>query len=115
MDLGTMLGYWSDPDDPEEVRGRPYGPTSLAGSLSRMDIVERYAQRSGRTPFSPLFYYVFALFKIAVIVQQIYKRYVEGHTRDPRFAPLIGWVRTMAVQAERALDKGRMYALGSAS
>jgi aminoglycoside phosphotransferase (APT) family kinase protein len=80
-----------------------------------MDIVERYAQRSGRTAFSPLFYYVFALFKIAVIVQQIYKRYVEGHTKDPRFAPLIHWVRVMAAQAERALDKARIHALAGAS
>ena len=115
MDLGTMLGYWSDRDDPEEARARPYGPTFLPGSLTRMQIVERYAERSGRAPFSPLFYYVFALFKIAVIVQQIYRRYVEGHTKDPRFAPLIHWVRVMGAQAARALAKNRIHALGSAS
>jgi hypothetical protein len=47
-----------------------------------------------------------------VVVQQIYKRYVEGHTRDPRFASLIRWVRVMAQQAERALEKGRIDRLG---
>jgi aminoglycoside phosphotransferase (APT) family kinase protein len=61
---------------------------------------------------SILFYYVFALFKIAVIVQQIYKRYVEGATRDPRFATMINWVRIMAHQSERALEKGRIDRLG---
>ena len=112
MDLGTFIGYWGDPDDERELRARAYGPTYLPGSLSRRELVERYAQRSGRPVRSILFYYVFALFKIAVIVQQIYKRYVEGHTRDPRFASLIDWVRVMARQAERALAKGRIDRLG---
>ncbi len=61
---------------------------------------------------SVLFHYVFALFKIAVIVQQIYKRYVDGHTRDPRFAGLLGWVRVLGSQADRALDHGRIDRLG---
>ncbi|HYV68336.1 MAG TPA: phosphotransferase family protein [Myxococcales bacterium] len=112
MDLGTFIGYWGDPDDPPELRTRAYGPTYLPGSLSRLQVVERYAQRSGRAVSSILFYYVFALFKIAVIVQQIYKRYVEGATSDPRFASLIQWVRVMAHQAERALSKGRIDRLG---
>ena len=112
MDLGSFIGYWADPDDLRELRARAYGPTYLPGSLSRLQIVERYAQRSGRAVGPILFYYVFALFKIAVIVQQIYKRYVEGHTRDPRFASLLAWVRVMAHQAERALEKGRIDRLG---
>jgi aminoglycoside phosphotransferase (APT) family kinase protein len=112
MDLGSFIGYWGDPDDPQELRARAYGPTYLPGSLSRLQLVDRYAERSGRAVGSILFYYVFALFKIAVIVQQIYKRYVEGSTRDPRFATLIDWVRVMAHQAERALEKGRVDRLG---
>jgi aminoglycoside phosphotransferase (APT) family kinase protein len=112
MDLGTMLGYWTDPEDPPEVRDRPCGPTSSPGSLSRLELVERYARRSGRAAGSALFYYVFALFKIAVIVQQIYRRYVDGLTHDERFAPLIHRVRTMGLQASRALDRGRIHHLG---
>ena len=112
MDLGTFIGYWGDPDDPGELRARAYGPTHLPGSLSRLQIVERYAEKSGRAVGSILFYYVFALFKIAVILQQIYKRYSDGQTRDPRFAGLIQWVRVMAHQAERALEKGRIDRLG---
>ncbi len=111
-DLGSLLGYWVDPDDPEELRERPYGPTLLPGSLSRAQLVERYAQRSGRDPSSILFYYVFALFKIAVILQQIYKRFVDGHTRDPRFGALIHSVRILARQSARALEKGRIHGLG---
>jgi aminoglycoside phosphotransferase (APT) family kinase protein len=112
MDLGGFIGYWGDPDDPDELRARSYGPTALPGSLSRLGIVERYSERSGRAVGSILFYYVFALFKIAVIVQQIYKRYVDGSTSDPRFATLINWVRVMAHQADRALSRGRIDRLG---
>jgi aminoglycoside phosphotransferase (APT) family kinase protein len=112
MDLGTFVGYWANPDDPDELRARAYGPTYLPGSLSRMQVVERYAEKSGREVGSILFYYVFALFKIAVIVQQIYKRYVDGATRDPRFATMINWVRIMAHQSERALERGRIDRLG---
>ena len=112
MDLGTFLGYWANPDDPEELRVRAYGPTSLPGNLSRVEIVERYAHKSGRAVGAILFHYVFALFKIAVILQQIYKRYVEGHTRDPRFATLGDRVRVLARQAERALERGRIDRLG---
>ena len=45
MDLGTFIGYWGDPDDPQELRTRAYGPTNLPGSLSRPQIVERYGER----------------------------------------------------------------------
>ena len=83
-----------------------FGPTHLPGSLSRREVVARYAERSGRAVDDVLFHYVFALFKLAVIVQQIYRRYVDGHTSDPRFAPLIHMVRVLGTQAARALDRG---------
>src|SRR5439155_4967176 len=114
LDLGTTLGYWIDPDDPPEMRARAYGPSWRPGSLVRTEIVERYALRSGRAIGSVLFHYVFALFKIAVIVQQLYRRYRDGHTRDPRFAGLLDWVRAVGGQAARALDRGRIHGLGRA-
>ena len=113
MDLGTTLGYWVDADDPPEMRERAYGPTAAPGSLSRREVVERYAARSGRAVRSPLFYYVFGLFKLAVILQQIYKRFVEGHTRDERFGALDQRVGILGAQATRALDRGRIHALGT--
>jgi len=112
MDLGTMLGYWTDPGDRPELRTSLHGPTHLPGSLSRQELVERYTAQAGRAVGAVLFYYVFALFKVAVIVQQIYRRYVDGHTHDPRFGPLIHLVRVLGGQATRALDRGRIHGLG---
>ena len=91
------------------MRLRSYGPTVLPGSLSRRGLVERYAERTGRDVGSGLFYYVFALFKIAVIGQQIYKRWHDGLTKDPRFGSLIDWVKVLGRQASRALERGRIH------
>ncbi|HZY05446.1 MAG TPA: phosphotransferase family protein [Anaeromyxobacteraceae bacterium] len=112
MDLGTSLGYWVDPDDPPELQALAFGPTHLPGSLDRRGVVERYAARSGRDPGPMLFQYAFALFKIAVIVQQIYKRFREGKTTDPRFAVLGAGVQVLCTQAARALERGRIHGLG---
>jgi len=112
MDLGSTLGYWVDADDPPEMQALAFGPTNLPGNLTRTGIVERYADRTGRDPGPMLFYYVFALFKLAVIVQQIYKRFCEGKTTDPRFAVLGAAVQVLCAQAARAVEKGRIRGLG---
>jgi aminoglycoside phosphotransferase (APT) family kinase protein len=108
MDLGTTLGYWIDPDDPDELRALQFCPTTLPGNLNRLQLVERYAQKSGRDVSCVLFYYVYALFKIAVIAQQIYSRYKRGFTQDERFASLISAVQVLGKTAARAIEKGRI-------
>jgi aminoglycoside phosphotransferase (APT) family kinase protein len=108
MDLGTSLGYWMDPDDSPERLLLPAGPTTLPGNLSRAQVVERYAERSGLDVSNVLFYYVYGVFKIAVIAQQIYYRYKQGLTRDERFASMIGAVRILGRTASQAIDKNRI-------
>jgi aminoglycoside phosphotransferase (APT) family kinase protein len=56
--------------------------------LTRAQLVQRYAQKTGRDVSDMAFYLVFARFKIAVIVQQIYYRYHQGLTHDERFATM---------------------------
>jgi aminoglycoside phosphotransferase (APT) family kinase protein len=113
MDLGTSLGYWVDPDDHPVRRLMPAGPTTHPGNLSRAEVVERYCRRSGLDVSNILFYFVYGLFKIAVIAQQIYFRYQRGLTHDERFARMIGGVRVLGHTAARALDKGRIDQLES--
>lgn len=103
MDLGTMLGYWVQANDAEELRTLAFGLTMLPGNLTRDEIVQRYAHVSGRDVSHIQFYYLYALFKIAVIIQQIYARWKRGYTQDPRFANLINGVRVLASTAVRAL------------
>jgi aminoglycoside phosphotransferase (APT) family kinase protein len=77
-----------------------------------MEIVELYKGLSGRDVIEPVYYYVYGLFKIAVIVQQIYFRYRMGKTRDPRFSNLIAVVRAAGSMATRAIERDRIDDLG---
>src|SRR4029077_18653571 len=89
MDLGSTLGYWVDADDPEDWQKQSFGLTTRPGNLNREQLLECYIAKCGRRGGDPVFYYAYALFKIAVIVQQIYARYKQGLTQDARFAGLI--------------------------
>jgi aminoglycoside phosphotransferase (APT) family kinase protein len=108
MDLGTTLGYWVDPDDPDEMQTMPFGLTTLPGNLNRRELVQRYAQQSGLDLSHVLFYYVYGLFKIIVIVQQIYARYKAGLTQDQRFAMLGYVVQVLGQATALAIEKGRI-------
>ncbi len=112
MDLGTSLSLWVDRDDPEPLQMAAFGPTLLKGGLDRVGVVERYAQASGRPVDDPLYYFVFGLFKMAVVLQQIYKRYVTGFSKDERFAMMIHLVRMLAQMADRAIELRRIDKLG---
>ncbi|HSY91396.1 MAG TPA: phosphotransferase family protein [Candidatus Binatus sp.] len=87
-DLGTSLAYWTDPDDPEELREICAAPTTVPGTLTRAELAQRYALATGRSIHDIVFYLAFARFKVAVIIQQIYYRYARGLTHDERFATM---------------------------
>ena len=91
-DLGSALAYWVDAHDPEELQKIRWGPTMVPGSMTRAQLLHRYAQATGRDVSSMDFYLTFARFKIAVIIQQIYYRYHFGLTKDERFASMSGLV-----------------------
>jgi aminoglycoside phosphotransferase (APT) family kinase protein len=87
VDLGTLLGYWSEAGDPEGRRGLT-PVTCEPGFPTRAELAERYAARRGVSVEAIRWYEAFALWKIAVVLQQIYIRFARGQTRDERFAPL---------------------------
>lgn len=94
-DLATALAYWVDPEDPEELHQIRWCPSTHSGSLSRAQLVARYAQMTRRDVSQMAFYLAFARFKVAVIVQQIYYRYRKGLTKDARFAHLLTVVKVL--------------------
>ena len=108
MDLGTTLGYWVEANDPEELQATAVGPTALPGNLTRRELIQRYQMKSGREVTNVVFYYCFGIFKIAVILQQIYARFVRGHTNDLRFANLNRIVAVMSQQANATIQKGEL-------
>jgi aminoglycoside phosphotransferase (APT) family kinase protein len=112
MDLGTTLGYWVEPNDPESWQRYGFGVTKLPGSFSRLEVLEGYTQLSKIEIPDPVFYYAYGLLKIAVIVQQIYFRYQQGFTNDARFASLGGLVMACGDMAARAIELQRIDHLG---
>jgi aminoglycoside phosphotransferase (APT) family kinase protein len=108
MDLGTTLGYWMSPDSGDELLSMPFNPRVLMENISRKQLVEIYSEAVGRDLPNVLFYYVFGTFKIAVIAQQIYARYVKGYTQDKRFARFDRFVAALGTIAERAISSDRI-------
>lgn len=102
MDLGASLAYWSE--DGEGDLAKVFNISWLPGNLTRKEVVEHYIRKSGRSVSSPVFYYVFGLFKNAVIAQQIYARWKQGHSKDPRFGGLIHVIRDLAKRGEKAVE-----------
>jgi aminoglycoside phosphotransferase (APT) family kinase protein len=98
VDLGILLAYWV-PTAPPLERDALTTVTHRPGYFTRAEILERYAAQSTRDLSNIRFYEIFAVFKIAVVVQQIYFRYVQGQTKDERFATFNARVEFLARQA----------------
>ncbi len=108
MDLGMSLAYWIQPNDSASMRAFAFGPTMLRGSLTRQQLFERYCQQTGLQTAQIMFYYAFGLYKLAVIVQQIYARYVRGLTSDPRFAGMNERVTALGQAGSQAIASGEL-------
>jgi aminoglycoside phosphotransferase (APT) family kinase protein len=83
-DLGTLLSSWIE--EGEEYAFLASMPSRVPGFMTRAEAIARYAERSGRDVSRMPYYYVFGLFKMAVIVQQLYFRWHKGQTQDARMA-----------------------------
>jgi len=85
MDLGGSLAYWIESGDPDEIQLARMSPTNGDGALTRREVAAYYEKLSGRTMRHYDFYRCFGIFRLAVIVQQIYYRFYHGQTQDQRF------------------------------
>ncbi|HEY0546178.1 MAG TPA: phosphotransferase family protein, partial [Pyrinomonadaceae bacterium] len=85
VDLGLFLCYWTLKDESEAVGDSLGVVTNAPGWMTREEIIEQYAAQTGRDVSRIKFYETFALFKVAIILQQIFYRYARGQTSDPRF------------------------------
>ncbi|MBX3026146.1 phosphotransferase family protein [bacterium] len=101
-DLGYTLIYWADPGDQIDAAsiGSVSPFTQLPGFLRRAELIAAYARASGRDVTAIDFYQVLALYKLAIIAEGIYARFLQGKTLGEGFA---GMVRPTAVLATRAL------------
>ena len=85
MDLGSALAYWVDRDDEPMFASLRRQPSHLEGMPTRREFIATYLHISGRSCDDFTFYEVFGLFRLAVIIQQIWARYKAGQTSNPAF------------------------------
>ncbi|MEP6920769.1 MAG: phosphotransferase family protein [bacterium] len=102
IDLGLVLTYWTMKAGSKESKEKTNALRAITngpGWLTREEIIERYAAKTGRDLSRIVFYETFARFKVAVVIQQIYYRYVKGQTQDERFRHFDGLVRELVGEA----------------
>jgi aminoglycoside phosphotransferase (APT) family kinase protein len=86
MDLGGSLAYWVQADDDAGFQSFRRQPTHVPGMLTRAEVIDYYGEQTGRGVDNFDFYEAFGLFRLMVIIQQIYRRYALGQTTNPQFA-----------------------------
>lgn len=102
IDLGTLLGYWPNPGD-KVSRSSRAGLEDL-GLPTREEIAGRYSQRTGVPLEKIAWYEAFALWKTAVVIQQLYTRFVRGETKDERMADKAPRIALLTELAAEVLD-----------
>jgi aminoglycoside phosphotransferase (APT) family kinase protein len=95
VDLGIFLAYWVH-TAPAAQRDSLTAVTTRPGWSTRDQVLERYSERTKQDVSNIKFYEVFAVFKLAVVLQQIFYRYYRGQTDDARFATLDKRVESLA-------------------
>jgi aminoglycoside phosphotransferase (APT) family kinase protein len=103
IDLGTLLAYWPDPQSPTfPVFGRQ--AVALAPYLSKAEVCSIYADVTGFDLAGIEYYEGLALYRIAIIIEQIYARFAAGQTTDERFARFEPLAPLLGAAARRTLE-----------
>jgi aminoglycoside phosphotransferase (APT) family kinase protein len=108
MDLGGALAYWTQRDDDAFFRDFRRQPTTVPGMWTRSEVVDWYCLRRGvsMTPDRWRFYEAFGLFRLAVIIQQIWYRYAHGQTHNPAYAGFGAAVAYLEQRTRRVVSTG---------
>ena len=96
-DLGYLMMFWPEADE-ANIGGLPQ-PTQAEGFLPRQPLIERYEERTGFAMTDLNFYRTLALWKLAILTEGLYKRYLAGKADSDWFAVLETAVPQMAAVA----------------
>lgn len=108
FDLGTLVSYWVEPDDPPAMRKLRQMPTAEPGFMRREHVVESYARLTGRDVSGFRFYRVLAAFKLGVVFLQLHARFRQGETDDERFESF-GGLGEELLEFAHDIAKGRAF------
>ena len=102
-DLGLTLCYWSWAG--RLAAGVIPAITTQPGWYTRDEFLDRYATRTSRDLTHIGYHEVLGIFKLAVILQQIYYRFHAGQTKDERFRHFDQRVAGLAGLARELVDR----------
>ncbi|MEA5365550.1 phosphotransferase family protein [Amycolatopsis sp., V23-08] len=108
MELGSMLAYWVEAGDDDVMQASRRQPTHLPGVFTREEFVARYAEKTGLAIGDWRFYEVYGLFRLAAVLQQLYRRYHDGATRNPAFKDFWQFVGYLDWRCREIIAKGRV-------
>lgn len=106
MDFGTSLAYWAEAGDSDILK--MFNLSYMEGNFTRAEAIDYYASKSPLNLENMIFYYTYGLFKVAVIAQQIYKRFTMGFAQDPRFSALIHVVDACGKKAMNSIQTNKI-------
>lgn len=86
FDLAVTLAYWTEAGDPDVMHRLKQMPTAAPGFPTRVEAMEAYSKASGRDLAEFAFQRVLGQFRLAVVFAQLFRRWREGGTNDPKFA-----------------------------
>ncbi len=104
MDLGSSLAYWMQKGDPWLLRLMRVQPTTLHGMMTRDEVVDYYCSKRDLEIETFDFYRIFGIFRLVVIMQQIYYRYYHHQTRTKRFGRFIYLIKYLEGYLGRLID-----------
>lgn len=107
MDFGNTLAYWIEANDPPSMQFHRRQPSHIPGMMTRAEVIDYYCDRMNLHPDNFLFYQVYGVFRLGVILQQIYYRYYHGQTTNEAFASFGKAVQLLEEQC-RDLLKGQL-------
>ncbi len=103
VDLGTLLNYWPNPDDTEEVRRSSHDGMTRMGLPTRAEVAQRYGEKTGLDVSDVGWYEAFAQWKTAVVLQQLHHRWKMGDSTDERMETVADSVPALMLTASRLL------------
>jgi aminoglycoside phosphotransferase (APT) family kinase protein len=101
-DVALMLIYAGMPLQVKD--GQSIAPLAVPGHPTRPELAERYAERSKRDVGDLHWYVGFAAFKLAVILEGVHYRYVQGQTVGEGFDTIGALVGPLVRQGHEALE-----------
>ena len=101
-DIAMLAVYWTGPTDTQSAWES--GATTAAGFWDRNQLIERYAQSSGRDLGNFDLYMAFANWKLACILEGVYARYLGGALGERNTSELEPFKRQVDSAARAAAD-----------